>query len=270
LKIAVAVASRKASPKAFVVFRGIKESIIKAAKIGYDGIELALKTPGEINLEEIRKILEENDLYCPAISTGQVFADLGLYFTHPSAEKRREVIRMFKSFIDIARFFNGMVNIGRVRGFIAQGETFQTVKEKFLNTLRPIEEYARESGVTLILEPINRYETNFINNLDEAAELLREINSPYVKLMPDLFHMNIEEASIEESIEKYGDLIAYIHFADSNRYAPGMGHLNFKSIIKALQKIDYSEWISIEILPVPDPDTAASRAIRYLRKFIKK
>jgi len=270
LKIAVAVASEKASPKAFVVFRGIKESIIKAAKMGYDGIELALKTPDEINPEEVKEILEDNNLRCPVVSTGQVFADLGLYFTHPSLEKRDEVIRIFKSFIDKARFFGSMVNIGRVRGFIPEGEAPKAVEELFLETLRPIEEHARKSEVTLLLEPINRYETNFINTLEEAGELLREVNSPYLKMMPDLFHMNIEEPSIEKSLKKHKETIAYVHFADSNRYAPGMGHLNFKSVVKTLGKIGYSGWVSIEILPVPDPDTAALRAIRYLRKIIQK
>lgn len=268
MRIAVAVASASASPKAFVVLRGIEMSIDKAARMGYDGIELALKTPDEIYPNKVKEIMEERGLGCPAITTGQVFADLDLYFTHTSLEKRRQVIQMFRSFIDIARIFGAMVNMGRVRGFIAPGETFQSTKEKFLNTLRPIEEYARKSGVALILEPINRYESNFINNLDEAAELLREVNSPYVKMMPDLFHMNIEEPSIEKSLEKHRELIAYVHFADSNRYSPGMGHLNFRSVVKTLRKIDYTGWISVEILPVPDPDTAALRAVKYLKRIV--
>jgi sugar phosphate isomerase/epimerase len=264
-KIAVAVASEKASPKAFVVFRGIRRSIIKAAKMGYDGIELALKTPKEIIGEDIKNLLKEHNLCCPAISTGQVFADLNLYLSHPSEEKRREAILLFKSFIKIAHQFDAMLNIGRARGFIGPDQTFQEVKETFLESLKPIEEHARKFKVTLILEPINRYETNFINNLDEAARLITEINSPYIKIMPDVFHMNIEEVSIEQSLEKHKNLIGYIHFADSNRYAPGMGHLNFKSIVETLKRIGYSGWISIEILPFPDPSKAALNAIKYLK-----
>ena len=265
LKIAVATASEMASPKAFVVFRGIKESIVKAARMGYDGIELALKTPDEIDPREIKVTLRENGLQCPAITTGQVFSDLDLYFTNPSLEKRKRVIRMFEAFIDDARFLDAMVNIGRVRGFIQEGETCQETKELFLNTLVPIEEHAREHGVTLILEPVNRYESNFVNNLDEAAELITEAHSPCLKLMPDLFHMNIEEASLERSLMRHKDLIAYVHLADSNRHAPGMGHLDFRSVIETLKRMNYQGWSSVEILPFPDPDTAALTAINYLR-----
>jgi sugar phosphate isomerase/epimerase len=93
---------------------------------------------------------------------------------------------------------------------------------------------------------------------------------PGLKLMPDVFHMNIEDASIEGNLQKYIAHIAYVHFADSNRLAPGWGHLDFGSIVDALHDVGYTGWTSVEILPKPDPDSAARQAIQFLRRFIPK
>jgi sugar phosphate isomerase/epimerase len=86
-------------------------------------------------------------------------------------------------------------------------------------------------------------------------------------ILADTFHMNIEEPIIEESLKKYGDLIKHIHFADSNRWPPGYGHTDFKSIVETLKQIGYEGYISFEMLPMPDPDTAARQAIDFVKKL---
>jgi sugar phosphate isomerase/epimerase len=88
--------------------------------------------------------------------------------------------------------------------------------------------------------------------------------------MPDVFHMNIEDASIEGSLAAHLDHIGYIHFADSNRHAPGSGHLNFPNIVMLLRSLGYSGYVTAEILPYPTPDEAAARAAAYLRALIPK
>lgn len=270
MKIAVAVASENALPSAFVVLRGLEESIPKAAKYGYDGIELALRDKDQVDVNKIKKLITNYGLEIPVVSTGQVFADLKLWFTSSDKSVRLKAVEVFKGLIEVATEFNAKVNIGRVRGFIADGETYETTVQRFSEVVSQISAYAEKYGVELILEPVNRYEINFINNLDEGTELIDKLHLEKLKLMPDLFHMNIEDKSIEGNLEKYINYISYIHFADSNRLAPGWGHLNFKSIIDTLNKVSYKGWISIEILPKPGPDESAIQAIRYLRKLIPK
>ncbi|MDR1558735.1 MAG: sugar phosphate isomerase/epimerase [Clostridiales bacterium] len=85
----------------------------------------------------------------------------------------------------------------------------------------PICEYALSLGVTILIEPVNRYEINFINFLDEGAALMEKCQFPNCKLMPDVFHMNIEDDNINGSLTRNAKWIGYIHFADSNRLAPG-------------------------------------------------
>ncbi len=267
LNIAVAVATADALPNAFVVWRGIEESISKAAEYGYDGIELALQTAGQIDAGKVRALLAAYHLRCPVISTGQVFAGLGLYFTTRDAAKRRQVIQVFTELIDLAAEFGAMVNIGRARGFIEEGESYCDAAARFIEVARILTEYAGTQGVTLILEPVNRYELNFINNIEQGVSLLKAVDAPDLPLMPDLFHMNIEDRSLAGEFEQYREHIAYLHFADSNRLAPGQGHTDFPAVFAAMRRMNYRGWISVEILPVPDADTAARWAIDYLKPF---
>ncbi len=86
-----------------------------------------------------------------------------------------------------------------------------------------------------------------------------------VGILADTFHMNIEEPVIAESIKKYSNLIRHFHFADSNRWPPGYGHTDFKKVMDVLKEIDYKDFISFEMLPMPEPDTAARHAISFVK-----
>ena len=202
MKIAVAIATEDALPTAFVVFRGIEESIRKAAEMGYDGIELALMDKDQVSPERVERLIREHGLEIPVVSTGQVFAGHKLWFTDPDAARRRRAVEIFKGLVDVAARFRAMVNMGRVRGFIAEGETTEVAEGRFAEAVREIAAYARPKGVDLILEPVNRYEINFINSVDEGAALMERLAIPGLKLMPDVFHMNIEDASIEGNLQE--------------------------------------------------------------------
>jgi len=269
IKIAVGAATADAMPNAFVVWRGIEDAIRKAAALGYDGIELALQTADQVEPDRIRALLADRRLECPCVSTGQVFAGLGLYFTAKDAAKRTEVIGVFKGMIDLAARLGARVNIGRARGFVEKGETRGDAEGRFIRVARELAAYAQPKGVTLVLEPVNRYEINFINSVAEGADLVRKVGAPNLALMPDLFHMNIEDRSLGGVLEENAEHVAYVHVADSNRLAPGQGHTDFRAVFDSLRRMDYDGWISVEILPQPDPDTAARQAIEYLKPLVE-
>jgi len=270
MKLSVAVAGKEAPPSAFVVWRGFEESISKAADFGYHGIELALKTAEDIDPDQLSSWLSAHNMEVSCISTGQVFASLGLYFTHPDVSMRRKVIDLFSGLITLAGDFGQIVNVGRTRGFIAEGQSVDEAEQLFIDTSRQICDIAGEHGVTIIIEPVNRYEINFVNNLDQGAELLAKVGRDNLGLMPDVFHMNIEDAHIGASLTKHADLVKYIHFADSNRWAPGWGHLDFDDVFEGLRKGNFDGWSSIEILPEPDPDSAARKAAETILPMIEK
>ncbi len=267
IKLAVAIADTQALPSAFVVFRGFEESIRKAGKLGYDGVELALKHAGEVNRQTLTRALETANLTVSCVSTGQVYADLGLSFSDPDRRKREEFYTVFAGLIDVAADFGQKINIGRSRGQIG-ASTPEETEQRFLDMAWRLCDYAASKGVTLILEPVNRYEIDFINTVSEGVNLMQKVNRPNMKLMPDVFHMNIEDVSIGGELARNIKYIDYIHFADSNRLAPGEGHTDFLDIFDQLQSVHYDGWVSIEILDKPDPDTAAQQSIEYLRPLI--
>lgn len=271
LKLSVAIADNCAAPDAFVVWRGFEESIRKARKFGFDGVELALREKEEVDTKQLDNLLLQNDLTVSCISTGQVFSAMKLYMTHPDEAIRRQTIHVFCDLIDLATDFGQMVNIGRARGGVNPGQTSHEAKFHFTGCLEKISNYAEKKKVQLVIEPVNRYELNFINTLNEGSDLIDEygINNN-IGLMPDTFHMNIEEVDISRSIYTFQSKIKYFHLADSNRLAPGMGHLDFEKIFTALHSARYDGWVTVEILPLPNPDEAAKQAVDYLHPYLEK
>jgi sugar phosphate isomerase/epimerase len=263
MKLSIAIAAADAPANAFVVFRGIEESISKAAELGFHGVELAIRSIDDIDIPRLEHCLAEHRMEVAALSTGLVYAADGISLLG-TPEKAQAI---FRNLIDLAADFGKQVNIGRSRGFKGN-KTFIEAAQAFRDVITPLGEYAAAKGVRLLVEPVNRYEIDWINNLDEGAALLDILKLDNVLLMPDLFHMNIEDVSIPEKIVEYGKYIGYVHLADSNRLAPGGGHIDFKTFFHALKEIHYEGWASVEILPKPEPGIAARQAAAYLLPLV--
>jgi sugar phosphate isomerase/epimerase len=265
MKLGIAVAPADALPSAFVVFRDdLCRLIDRCAGLGFQGVELALLDASQVNVPQIDERLRATGLEIPCISSGQVFAADHLYFTHPDPTVRREAVERIIGMIRLAAHFGAKVNTGRVRGLVHEGETPATATDRYLECLNRCADVAEPLGVDLIVEPVNRYEVNFINTCAEGVEIIERANRPCLKLMPDLFHMNIEDASFRQALESARCHITYVHVADSNRLAPGWGHMPFDEIFQILADIGYDGYLTAEILPKPDPDSAARQAARYL------
>ncbi|MCY7352760.1 MAG: sugar phosphate isomerase/epimerase [Cytophagaceae bacterium] len=267
MKLSIAIADTHALPSAFVVYRGFEACIPKAARLGFHGVELALKRASELNVNRLNELLGENNLSVSCISTGQVYADGGLTMTHEHPEKRREVVAIFREFIDLAGSFGNIVNIGRVRGPL-DGRPREHVEDLFVGVARELCDYALSKDVTLILEPVNRYETDFINSVEEGVALMQLVDRPNMLLMPDVFHMNIEDRTIGPELARHIAYVKYIHVADSNRLAPGQGHLDFPALFTDLFHAGYDGWLSAEILPIPSPDVAARQTAEFLLPLV--
>ena len=123
---------------------------------------------------------------------------------------------------------------------------------------------AAQAGVRYALEPLNRYETDLIHTVADGLALIERVGAPNFGLLLDTFHMNIEEPSIDESIREAGSRIFHFHVADSNRWHPGAGHLDFAAILDTLFATGYRGFVSGEFLPIPDAETAARQGIAYL------
>jgi 5-keto-L-gluconate epimerase len=270
MKIGLAVAGVDAPLSAFVVFRDdLCRCVDRCADLGFHGVELALLHPAQVDVQEMKRRLSARDMEIPCISTGQVFASDRLYFTHPDESVRDAAVQRIIEMVRLAAEFGSKVNTGRVRGMIHPGENITLAKQRCLQALHRCADVAEPLGVELIVEPVNRYETNFINSCSEGLALVKELGRECVKLMPDLFHMNIEDTSLRDAFERGRNYISYVHVADSNRLAPGWGHLPFDEVFRILRDIGYDGYITAEILPQPDPDSAAQQAARFLRNRLQ-
>ncbi|MBP1930932.1 sugar phosphate isomerase/epimerase family protein [Ammoniphilus resinae] len=129
------------------------------------------------------------------------------------------------------------------------GTPYQLQREEvisFAETLSELSEEAEKNHVRLFLEPINRYESFCFNQVKEVAEVCNMVSSPYLSILIDSFHMNIEEDSIKRTIKQYDSLIGYVHLADSNRLVPGYGHVDFPELFRTLQTVGYDGFVTLE------------------------
>jgi sugar phosphate isomerase/epimerase len=240
---------------------GLEVNLAKAAEAGYDGVELAITNPGRIDGAKIKRLLKRYNLSMPAVTTGQAYGIEGLSLIASDEGVRKRAIQRIEEHISLARELSGVVIIGLIRG--KRGN--KKAKELLIEALVACASFDPE--VKLVLEPLNRYETELINTVDESLEILEHVGLENMGILFDTFHANIEEISIEDSIQKANGRIFHVHIADSNRWAPGYGHLDFKEISEALLQIDYQGFGSLESLPKPSPEKCLQPSSEFIKKL---
>ena len=242
----------------------------KAAGLGYDGVELMTADPRELDVTKIRKQLDVFGLEVSAIGSGAVCMADRLTLLSGEPETGRQASERLFELIEFASSLEApFVTIGGFRGR-ASWVGDKTARQQLSEILRNAGERASEMGVRLVLEPLNRYESDIINNTAEGINLLGEIGYNSLGLLLDTFHMNIEEPSLAGSFKLAGscEKLWHVHIGDSNRLPPGKGHIDFGRAVAALREIGYEGYLSAELLPIPDRDRAAEETIRYMRAMV--
>jgi 5-keto-L-gluconate epimerase len=249
-----------------VAFKGdLAANLAKIAAWGYDGVELAIRDPRLIDAGELSALFAGRRLAVPAIGTGQAWGEERLSFSDPDRAVRRAAVERALSHIPLARQLNAVIIIGLLRGVLRPGVDAAQASVWVVDALREVCAAAYRHDARIALEPVNRYETSLVNNVAEGLELIEEVKAPNLGLLFDTFHANIEEPSIEASLAACGPRLFHVHVADSNRWHPGAGHLDFTRFLAALRATGYTGFVSGEFMPLPDADTAAQRGIQHLR-----
>jgi sugar phosphate isomerase/epimerase len=246
------------------------EAFALAAELGYDGVELHLRRPGDIDCVAVQKLAADYGLGIPMIGTGMAVEE-GLTFSDSDPDVRRRTVLRIREHIELSRFLGSMPVIGAIKGTLGDNPRTRPTRLSFIvDCVRECAEAATEAGVSLLVEAINRYETDYLTTVEEALGFLHDIGSPTLKLLVDTFHMNIEEADIAASVRKAGSTIGHVHLADSNRQAPGHGHLDLPSVLQALGDVHYQGYLSLECLPLPSPRQAAEDGIRTVKPMLAR
>jgi len=266
MKKCIVVSTPGAKFSALALKEDFGKSLRTIAELGYDAVELAIRDPKRIDVDELRKLLDHYHLPVPAIGTGQAYGEEGLSFTDPDPEIRKKAVRRIKDQINLSVELGGsQVIIGLIRGK-AQPKMDPAEAEKYFSQ-GLVECLDFNPHITLTLEPLNRYETDLYNDTFSAQAVIDKVGRSNFKMLVDTFHMNIEEPDIIESILRVRAYISHVHFADSNRWAPGCGHIDFTKILDALKDIGYQGAVSAEILPKPAPEECLKLTMAYYRKL---
>ncbi|MFQ5341704.1 MAG: 5-keto-L-gluconate epimerase [Anaerolineae bacterium] len=265
MKLSIVLSTHAAQFQAATFKGDFEDNVAKIAGLGYDGVELAIRDPNLVDGDELEQIATRYNLTVPAIGTGQAWGEEGLSFTDPDLAVRAAAIERVKSHVPLAARFDAVIIIGLLRGIVKPGVDHGQAMDWLVGALQACSAAAGPANVRLALEPINRYETTLINNVAQGLELIERVGADNFGLLLDTFHMNIEEPSMEDSIRQAGDRIFHFHVADSNRWYPGAGHLDFRRLLETLFGTGYAGFVSGEFLPEPDADTAAREAIAHLR-----
>ncbi len=253
-----------------VLFAGrLAEGLQAAAQAGFQKVEISARAPDDPAIAGLGERLAQAGLKLAAIATGQSCLHDGLCLCAPNPEAAAGAVERLKAHIRLAQQLEAAVIIGGIRGKLTGTRAEQQrQRDQAAAAMRECAAYAEGAGVQLLLEPINRYETNFVNTVEDGLAILEEIGAPNFKLLLDTFHMNIEEADIGMSLRRAEGRLGYVHFADSNRHAPGAGHIDFAKLLSVLASIGYRGMISAEILPLPDDLSALNRAAAFFRAMI--
>ena len=253
----------------FVFWDGLADACEKASALGYDAIEIFAPSPDAVDPAELKELLSKHNLGVAAVGTGAGMVKHGLCLTDPNPEKRQAAKDFIRSMIDFGAPYGAPAIIGSMQGKWGGDLSLEGALDLLRDALNELGLHAAKHGVTLIYEPLNRYETNLIKTVADGVTFLKTLSTDNVKLLADLFHMNIEEANLADAIRTGEGHIGHVHFVDSNRQAAGLGHMDYGPIAAALKETNYDGYASVEAFPIPDSDTAAAKTIEAFNKYLK-
>jgi len=253
----------------FVFHGDLAEACRKARALGYDAVEVFPPSASAVDPARLRILLNDHGLALAAVGTGAGWVKHRLSLTDPEVSVRCKARDFIKEIIDFAGPFHAPAIIGSMQGRSGPGAPKPTALGYLADALEILGEHAHPHGVPLLFEPLNRYETDLANTLGSGVKLLRSLSTLNVRLLADLFHMNIEEVDMADALRAARPHVGHLHFVDSNRRAAGLGHIDFTPIAAALGEIGYDGHASAEALPLPDPDTAAARTIDSFRRYFR-
>ncbi|MFN8458762.1 MAG: sugar phosphate isomerase/epimerase family protein [Anaerolineae bacterium] len=252
---------------------------------GFDWIELPVESVDDYDPVEAGAIIRDCGLSAGVCAAMGPDRDL----IHEDKAIQENGVAYLRQCLDIAKAVGATNLVGPL--YSAVGRTWQSTADErardmdlLISHLRPLSDYAADCGVTLGVEPLNRFETSFINLAAQVVELVDRVDRPTCRIMLDTFHMNIEERSVGQAIRLAGQRMCQLHSCENDRGAPGSGHVPWDEVAQALKDINYDGPIVIESFtpkvksiaraaaiwrPLADsPDALASEGLAFLRKLL--
>ena len=256
--------------------------IERAADMGFEVFEIGLEQPDLVDYSTIANVAEQNDMDLVVCGTYGPDRDV----SHEDPSVRREGMEYVRECVRACREMGGDTVVGPAYSAVGKARMVpdeQRAEEwaRAVEGLTECAEFARERGVMLGLEPLNRYETDMINTAEQAVEFVEQVDSPALGIHLDTFHMNIEEKNVADAIDTVGSRLVHVHASENDRGTPGSGHVDWTAVRDALSSAGYDGAVVIESFDpgveevaraasiwrplAPSPDDLAQDGLRFLR-----
>ena len=263
----------------------LKHLAPRVAEIGFDWIEVPLESLDDLNFLEASALIKDAGLEVSACAAMGPDRDL----IHPEVGIRENGMHYLRGCVDACEILGATNLVGPL--YSAVGRTWQqTPAERakdldiLVDNLGTLTDYASDHGVVLCVEPLNRFETSFINLAGQAIEVVDRVDHPACQIMLDTFHMNIEEKSLGDAIRLVGSRLKHVHTCENDRGAPGSGNVTWDEVSQALKDINYKGPVVIESFTpevksiaraaaiwrqlAPSSDSLAEDGLKFLKKLL--
>ncbi len=258
----------------------------KFKKWGFETVEIPIEDPSHIDPAKVKAAADKNGLaigsVCACMGPGRDFRG--------TAEDQKTAMTYCKAIIDQAAAMSCPSVIGPVYSVVGKADAVEPAQQKtewalVVKNLKELCKHAESKGVQICVEPLNRFETDFLNTVEQALKLVKDVGSKALKIHLDTFHMNIEQKNQGDSIRKAGKLLAHFHACGSDRGTPGNDHIDWKPIVKALKDVKYNADVVIESFTTdvkviaraaaiwrrmePTTEEIATKGIKFLKTVLK-
>ncbi|MFQ6040200.1 MAG: TIM barrel protein [Candidatus Poribacteria bacterium] len=258
-----------ASQEGLAPGKDLSEKLDNLAEYGYEGIEFG-GNGIQNRQDEIIKATQNHQ-----VKPSTICAGYGGCLVDGDKSERDRAMSDIKDLLNVAGNIGavGLIMVPvfgdlRINDLSPYKSARQLTEELLVALLKDLGDYAGEVGSIVLIEPLNRYETRFINRLEQGVDICKRVNKPNVQIMADFFHMSIEESNIAKSIKAAGSYIKHVHLADSTRLLPGYGHTDFKSGFAALKEIGFENYMALEC-GVPGPgEVELPKSANYMKQWL--
>ncbi|MCY3020371.1 MAG: sugar phosphate isomerase/epimerase [Planctomycetota bacterium] len=234
----------------------------KAAKMGFDYFEIPVEDPANLDANKVKAAIDESGIKAIVCGAFGPTRDL----THEDPKYRQESLDYIRATVKLAEKWGSKVIAGPAYSAVGKRRQVSPEQKKIewdlaVKGLREAGKMAADHGVTLALEPLNRFETDLINTCAQCLKLVKEVDSKGVGIHLDTFHMHIEETCVSSAVKLAGKRLVHCHACENDRGAPGTGQVHWKEWAKALKEIKYDGAVVIESFTPECKSIAAAAAI---------
>jgi sugar phosphate isomerase/epimerase len=261
------------------VWENPREVLEPIAEAGYDGIDMDAEPDriSEKQFKEVKDLASSMGLKVPALVGAWALWHAGEErdLASPDPAVRETAVTYAKKCVDLAATFDEpplfeIVPCPAVNEYPRTKVPYGTLRDGFLDSTVQIAKYAKERGVSIAIEPVNRFEAyaGFMNTIPEVMDAIESVGMDNVYALADFFHVNVEDGPIIDTLRCAGDRLAHIHLADSNRQAPGTGHIDFLDVIRTLNDIEYTGYLALDSVPcLPDWRTLVKETLPFMKQM---